>query len=152
LETPLVPERVCLLGVRSVDRAERDALASSSLRVHDMSEIDRKGIAPLIQDFLETVRGADGLLHVSLDLDFLDPQVAPGVGTPVAGGVTLREAHLAMEMLYESSRVTSLDVVELNPVLDERGRTAALGVDLVASVLGRTITGGTAGSASRRTA
>jgi arginase len=106
-----------------------------------MSVIDRKGIAPLLEAFLDEVRAANGLLHVSFDVDFLDPPLAPGVGTPVQGGATFREAHLAMEMLHESGLVASLDVVELNPTLDERGRTAGLAIELVSSLLGKTITG-----------
>ncbi|TKT69921.1 arginase [Aquamicrobium sp. LC103] len=141
LAAPLSQERVCILGLRSVDKAEREALATSPVRVHDMSAIDRKGIGPLLETFLDEVRAANGLLHVSFDVDFLDPQLAPGVGTPVQGGVTFREAHLAMEMLYESGLVTSLDVVELNPTLDERGRTAGLAIELVGSLLGKTIIG-----------
>ncbi len=141
LAAPLVQERVCILGLRSVDRAEREALAASPVRAHDMSAIDRKGIGPLLETFLDEVRAANGLLHVSFDVDFLDPPLAPGVGTPVQGGATFREAHLAMEMLYESGLVTSLDVVELNPTLDEQGRTAGLAIELVGSLFGKTITG-----------
>lgn len=141
LAAPLAQERVCILGLRSVDKAEREALVVSPVRAYDMSEIDRKGIGPLLEAFLDEVRAANGLLHVSFDVDFLDPPLAPGVGTPVQGGATFREAHLAMEMLYESGLVTSLDVVELNPTLDERGRTAGLAIELVGSLLGKTITG-----------
>ncbi|EXL09360.1 arginase [Aquamicrobium defluvii] len=141
LPAPLAPERVCILGLRSVDKAEREALAGSPVRAYDMSAIDRKGIGPLLESFLDEVRAANGLLHVSFDVDFLDPPLAPGVGTPVQGGATFREAHLAMEMLHESGLVTSLDVVELNPTLDERGRTAGLAIELVGSLLGKTITG-----------
>lgn len=141
LAAPLAQERVCILGLRSVDKAEREALAVSSVRAYDMSAIDRKGIGPLLEAFLDEVRAADGLLHVSFDVDFLDPPLAPGVGTPVQGGATFREAHLAMEMLHESGLVASLDVVELNPTLDERGRTAGLAIELVSSLLGKTITG-----------
>jgi len=141
LAAPLSPQHVCILGLRSVDEAEREALAETAMRVHDMSAIDRRGIAALLESFLNEVRAANGLLHVSFDVDFLDPPLAPGVGTPVQGGATFREAHLAMELLHESGLVTSLDVVELNPVLDERGRTAGLAVELVGSLLGKTITG-----------
>lgn len=141
LPVPLSQERVCILGLRSVDRAEREALVTSPVRAFDMSAIDRKGIGPLLEAFLEEVRTANGLLHVSFDVDFLDPPLAPGVGTPVQGGATFREAHLAMEMLYESGLVTSLDVVELNPTLDERGRTAGLAIELVGSLFGKSITG-----------
>jgi len=130
---------VCMLGVRSVDQAERAFLARSHVTVHDMRAIDEHGIAPLLGAFLERVSAASGLLHVSLDVDFLDPDIAPGVGTTVPGGATFREAHLVMEMLHDSGLVTSLELAELNPFLDERGRTALLLVDLVASLMGRRV-------------
>lgn len=136
---PLKPENVCMIGLRSVDTAERQALRESKVTVHDMRAIDENGIATLLAAFLEKVRAANGLLHVSLDVDFLDPGIAPGVGTTVPGGATFREAHLVMEMLHDSELVASLDLVELNPFVDERGRTALLLVDLVASLLGRTV-------------
>jgi arginase len=104
-----------------------------------MRAIDENGIAPLLTAFLHRVAAADGVLHVSLDVDFLDPSVAPGVGTTVPGGATFREAHLVMEMLHDSGLVQSLDLVELNPFLDERGRTAILLVDLVLSLMGRRV-------------
>lgn len=133
------PTRVCALGIRSVDPAERAALREAGVTVHDMRAIDEHGIAPLLRAFLESVQAAGGLLHVSFDVDFLDPMIAPAVGTTVPGGATFREAHLVMEMLHDSGRVSSLDIVELNPFLDERGRTATLMVDLVASLMGRSI-------------
>ena len=133
------PARVCTLGIRSADPAERIALREAGVTVHDMRAIDEHGIAPLLRAFIETVVAKQGLLHVSLDVDFLDPMIAPAVGTTVPGGATFREAHLAMEMLHDSGLVTSLDIVELNPFLDERGRTATLMVDLVASLMGRSI-------------
>ncbi|OJU47863.1 MAG: arginase [Mesorhizobium sp. 61-13] len=133
------PKRVCTLGVRSVDPAEREALSRLGVTVHDMRTVDEYGMAPLLRAFLERVRQENGLLHVSLDVDFLDPFIAPAVGTTVPGGATFREAHLVMEMLHDSGLVTSLDLVELNPFLDERGRTAILLVDLTASLMGRRI-------------
>jgi arginase len=139
VEHPLDPANICMLGVRSVDPAERRALARAGLTVHDMRAIDEHGIAALLARFLARVQAADGLLHVSLDVDFLDPGIAPGVGTTVPGGATFREAHLVMEMLHDSGLVCSLDLVELNPFLDERGRTALLLVDLVASLMGRSV-------------
>lgn len=139
LPVPVDPKNVCMMGIRSVDAAERAALRETEMTIHDMRAIDDHGIAPLLSAFLKRVEEADGLLHVSFDVDFLDPSIAPGVGTPVVGGPTLREAHLLMEMLHESGRVTSLDLVELNPFLDERGRTALLMVDLVGSLMGRSI-------------
>ncbi|MDV4145668.1 arginase [Shimia sp. FJ5] len=132
-------ENICLLGLRSVDRAERAAIEKTGIHAHDMREIDEHGIARPLAAFLDRVAAAKGMLHVSLDVDFLDPDVAPAVGTTVPGGATVREAHLVMEMLYDSGLMTSLDLVELNPFLDTRGRTAKLMVDLAASALGRNI-------------
>lgn len=136
---PVPQENVCMLGLRSVDNAERLALQATSIRRHDMREIDEHGIAKPLQAFLAHVAEAGGLLHVSLDVDFLDPSVAPAVGTTVPGGATVREAHLVCEMLHDSGLMTSLDLVELNPFLDERGRTAHLMVDLCASAFGRRV-------------
>jgi arginase len=133
------PKNICTLGTRSVDRSEREALRTEGVTVHDMRAIDEYGVAALIRPFLERVASENGLLHVSLDVDFLDPAIAPAVGTTVPGGATFREAHLVMEMLHDSGLVSSLDLVELNPLLDERGRTASLMVDLTASLMGRTI-------------
>ncbi|MCT8160498.1 arginase [Pseudoruegeria sp. SHC-113] len=132
-------ENICLMGIRSVDRAENAALQGSGMTVHDMRDIDENGIARPLAAFLDRVRAANGMLHVSLDVDFLDPAVAPAVGTTVPGGATVREAHLVMEHLHDSGLVCSLDLVELNPFLDERGRTAKLMVDLAASLMGRTV-------------
>jgi arginase len=101
--------------------------------------LDERGIVAPLRDFLERVRAAAGILHVSLDVDFLDPSIAPAVGTTVPGGTTFREAHLVMELLHESGLVASLDLVELNPFLDDRGRTARLMVDLVGSLMGRKV-------------
>ncbi|MHA6346459.1 arginase [Roseivivax sp. CAU 1761] len=136
---PIPEDQVCIVGLRSVDGAERQALEASRIRRHDMRDIDENGIARPIQSFLAEVARAGGLLHVSLDVDFLDPSVAPAVGTTVPGGATVREAHLAMELLHDSGLMTSMDLVELNPMLDERGRTAQLMVDLAASALGRRV-------------
>lgn len=140
-ELPAVvdPTRICTMGLRSVDPAERHALDRAGVTVHDMRAIDEHGIAPLLRAFLARVSVEGGLLHVSLDVDFLDPSIAPAVGTTVPGGATFREAHLVMEMLSDSGLVSSLDLVELNPFLDERGRTARLMVDLAASLMGRRI-------------
>ncbi|MDJ0820524.1 MAG: arginase, partial [Paracoccaceae bacterium] len=136
---PVPEENVCYIGLRSVDPAERQALERTKTHRFDMRAIDEQGIKPLLAPFLDTVARAGGALHVSLDVDFLDPSVAPAVGTTVPGGATVREAHLVMEMLHDSGLMTSLDLVELNPMLDERGRTAQLMVDLAASALGRTV-------------
>jgi arginase len=139
LHTLVDPANLCMLGIRSVDPAENAALAANAVDVSDMRAIDEHGIAQPLRAFLERVRAANGALHVSLDVDFLEPSIAPAVGTTVPGGATFREAHLVMEMLCDSDLVTSLDLVELNPFLDERGRTANLMVDLCASLMGRKV-------------
>lgn len=136
---PVPPERLCLYGIRSVDPAELRALKAQGVVVNDMRVLDEQGIVAPLRAFLSQVAAAGGLLHVSLDVDFLDPGIAPAVGTTVPGGITFREAHLVMELLHESGLVTSLDLVELNPFLDERGRTARLMVDLVGSLMGRKV-------------
>ncbi len=139
LPATLDPAHVCMMGLRSVDPAERRLIGDLVLEVHDMRDIDENGVkAPLVK-FLERVEKANGRLHVSLDVDFLDPAIAPAVGTTVPGGATFREAHLVMELLHDSGLVTSLDLVELNPFLDQAGRTAILMSDLCASLLGRTV-------------
>ena len=136
----IIPEdQVALFGLRSVDAEERAALGHTGIDVTDMREIDEAGIVAPLTRFLDRVAAAKGLLHVSLDVDFLDPSVAPGVGTTVPGGATFREAHLVMEMVHDSGLLTSLDLVELNPFLDDKGRTAVAMVDLAASALGRRV-------------
>ena len=136
---PVPPGQICLFGIRSVDRAERAALAARGVLTQDMRSLDEQGIVTPLRAFLDQVAAAGGMLHVSLDVDFLDPAIAPAVGTTVPGGISFREAHLVMELLHDSGLVTSLDLVELNPFLDERGRTAHLMVDLVASLMGKTV-------------
>lgn len=136
---PLPLDQLAMIGLRSVDTAERNALEQSDVSYTDMRAIDEGGIREPLRLFLEKVAAQNGLLHVSLDVDFLDPAVAPAVGTTVPGGATVREGHLVMEMLHDSGLMTSLDLVELNPFLDERGRTAQLMVDLAASALGRRV-------------
>ena len=137
--TYIPAQNICMIGIRSVDPAERTHLAHSKIKVHDMRALDEHGIVKPLGRFLEKVREAKGNLHVSLDVDFLDPAIAPAVGTTVPGGATFREAHLVMEMLCDSKLVTSFEMVELNPFLDERGRTAKLLVDLCASLMGRRV-------------
>jgi len=139
VEAPIRQDNICILGLRSVDASERAALAGTAIRCHDMREIDERGIARPLAAFLGDVAKAGGALHVSLDVDFLDPSFAPAVGTTVPGGATMREAHLVMEMISDSGLMTSLDLVELNPFLDDRGRTAQVMVDLAASALGRRV-------------
>ena len=139
IASPLPHENIAIIGLRSVDPAEREVLQNSGITRVDMRDIDEHGIAKPLAEFLAKVGAANGMLHVSLDVDFLDPSVAPAVGTTVPGGATVREAHLVMEMLHDSGLMTSMDLVELNPFLDERGRTAQVMVDLAASAMGRRV-------------
>ncbi|MCR9123575.1 MAG: arginase [Phyllobacteriaceae bacterium] len=139
MPAPVAEERVAMLGIRSVDAAEAARIGATAINVADMRAIDEGGIARPLRAFLDRVVAEDGDLHVSFDVDFLDPDIAPAVGTTVPGGATFREAHLVMEMLHDSGRVTSLDIAELNPFLDDRGRTARLVVDLVASLFGKRV-------------
>ncbi|MDK1493435.1 arginase [Sinorhizobium sp. 7-81] len=139
-DRPLVdPKRVYQIGIRSVDAREREEIAEHGVNVYDMRTVDEMGMAHIMRQILDEVRAANGLLHVSLDVDFMDPEIAPGVGTTVPGGATFREAHLIMEMLCDSDLVSSLDVVELNPFLDDRGKSARILVELTASLFGRRI-------------
>ncbi len=139
LANPVDPNNICQMGIRSVDPAEAKNIGKTGITVHDMRSIDERGVAAPLREFLTRVEAANGLLHVSLDVDFLDPSIAPAVGTTVPGGATFREAHLIMEMLHDSGLVSSLDLVELNPFLDERGRTARLLTDLTASLFGHSV-------------
>ena len=139
LTSPVLPGNVCMMGIRSVDAPEHERLLDLGIDVQDMRALDETGVLPALRAFLDRVRTAEGMLHVSFDVDFLDPQIAPAVGTTVPGGATFREAHLIMETLCDSGLVTSLDLAELNPFLDERGRTASLLVDLTASLLGKRV-------------
>jgi arginase len=131
----LVPERVAVIGARDLDPGERELIGALSLPVYTMSEVDRRGIEEVVTDALGRAAGAP-FVHVSLDMDGLDPDVAPGVGTAVPGGLTYREAHLAMEMVAESGLLCCLEIVEVNPILDDRNATAALAVELAASAFG----------------
>jgi arginase len=135
--TPSV-QRAALVGVRSLDPGERALIAELDIRVYTMSEIDKRGLQVVLAEALEFLDGLP-FLHVSLDLDAVDPMFAPGVGTPVRGGLSYREAHLALEMVSESGRLDSLDVVEVNPILDRENETGKLAVELVASALGARI-------------
>ena len=138
-ELPAVARgRVALLGIRNLDEGERKLLREIGARVFTMSEIDRIGIERAVRESLDVVAGS-GFVHVSFDVDVLDPEIAPGVGTPVRGGLTYREAHLALELVAESRLAGSLEVVEVNPILDRENTTALTAVELVASALGKTI-------------
>ena len=132
------PTRVALVGTRSLDGGEQERIRRLGIRVFTMSDIDRVGIERAVRESLAHIAGP-GFVHVSLDMDALDPEVAPGVGTPVRGGLSYREAHLALELVAESGLANSLEVVEVNPILDRENATAALAVELVASALGKTI-------------
>jgi arginase len=134
------PSRLELFGTRSVDKLEKDLLRLRRVSVADMRQIDEFGVSVLIRRVIDKVKARGGVLHLSFDVDFLDPEVAPGVGTTVPGGATYREAHMIMELLHDSGIVQSLDIVELNPFLDERGRTARNVVDLIGSLFGQQIT------------
>ncbi|MDE3748533.1 MULTISPECIES: arginase [Methylobacterium] len=136
---PLPPAHVHLFGLRSIDAGERALVTARRVGVTDMRTIDEFGVVAPLRRVLDRVAAQGAHLHVSLDIDFLDPSIAPAVGTTVPGGATFREAHLIMEMLHDSGLVRSLDVVELNPFLDERGRSARVLVELVASLFGRRI-------------
>ena len=134
----LDPDRVVLLGVRSLDDGERAFVKERGIAVYTMSELDRRGVEPVMREALERVEGAP-FVHLSLDMDVVDPDVAPGVGTPVRGGLSYREAHLAMELVAESGLLASLEIVEVNPILDRGNETAALAVELAASAFGARI-------------
>ena len=137
---PALPtSAIHIFGLRSIDREERQRLDAHEVDCIDMRAIDEHGVSLLMRELLARLDPARTHLHVSLDVDFLDPSLGPAVGTTVPGGATYREAHLAMEMLHDSGLVGSLEIVELNPFLDERGRTARLMAELPASLFGRTV-------------
>ena len=131
------PRNVTIFGARSIDRAERELLSDRGIEVVDMREIDELGVVAHMRQVLQRAEG--GHLHVSFDVDSMDPSIAPGTGTPVPGGLTYREGHLIMEMLHDSDLVASLDIVEVNPYLDRAGETAKLAVALISSLFGRKI-------------
>ena len=133
------PGNVCVLGVRAVDDAERDVVHASGVRVFTMTEIDERGMAACMDEAIARVTSGTAGFHLSFDLDGIDPMTAPGVGTPVPGGLTYREAHLVCEKAARSGRLVSLEVVELNPVLDAENRTGRLAIGLMASALGKSI-------------
>jgi arginase len=130
--------RVALVGCRMIDPGERALIRELGIAVLTMSEIDRRGMEAVVRDALEVVSGGS-FVHVSLDMDVVDPDAAPGVGTPVRGGLSYREAHLALELVAEARLLDALEIVEVNPILDQRNATARLAVELVASALGARI-------------
>jgi arginase len=133
------PRNVALVGVRELDAREKRLVKESGMHVFTMRDIDERGLREVMTEAIRFATDDTGGLAVSLDMDFVDPADAPGVGTPVRGGVTYREAHLAMEILADSEAMVSFEVVEINPVIDEHNRTALLGVELVLSGLGKKI-------------
>ncbi len=133
------PRNVCIIGARDIDEAEKEIVRASGVRVFTMTEIDDRGIGPVVDEALARLNDGTAGFHLSFDLDGLDPRVAPGVGTPVPGGLTYREGHLVCEKIARTNTLLSLEVVEVNPVLDEENRTAEMAVDLVASALGKAI-------------
>jgi arginase len=133
------PQNVVLVGVRDLDTAEKKFIKKLGVRVFTMRDIDERGMREVMADALKYAMDDTDGIAISLDMDFVDPSDAPGVGTPVRGGVTYREAHLAMEMIADSEAMASLEIVEINPVIDEHNRTALLGVELVLSSLGKKI-------------
>jgi arginase len=135
----IVPERTVLLGLRDVDAGERRRIKELGVRAVSMSEIDRFGMDRVMEESIALVGDGPGSVHVSFDMDGIDPSEAPGVGTPVRGGITYREAHLAMEMIAASGVLCSLEMTEINPILDDSNRTAELAVELILSALGKTI-------------
>jgi arginase len=135
----VLPQTTVLIGIRNLDTAEKAHVRASGVHVFTIKDIDRMGIAAVMEQALAiATRGTAGL-HVSFDVDVCDPSIAPGVGTPVKGGLDYREAHMVMELVAESGALTSLDIVEVNPVLDVRNSTAQLGTELVLSALGMEI-------------
>jgi arginase len=134
----LVPEHVAVIGARSLDPGEREVVKADGIAVYTISDIDRRGVEPVLREAIERVSGAP-FVHVSVDMDLVDPIVAPGVGSPVRGGVSYREAHLMMELVAESGLLGSLEIVEVNPILDHENATAQLAVELAASALGARI-------------
>ena len=140
--SPRVPEgNVAMVGVRDLDDSETELLADSDVSVYTMSDIDTRGITAVVEEALAVATEGVEQVHVSLDMDCLDPGEAPGVGTPVRGGISYREAHAAMELVHENvgSRMSSFELVEVNPILDQHNRTAELGCELVASAFGRRV-------------
>lgn len=135
----LEPQNTFLVGVRSIDRDERLVIQMAGIAVYTMTEIDRRGMARVIEEILFSLVETVDVIHVTFDVDAVDPSLAQGVGTPVPGGLTYREAHLIMETIAECGKLSSMDVAEINPTLDDRNRTAVLTAELVASCLGKRI-------------
>jgi arginase len=138
--SPKIDSNKCaVIGLRNLDEREKDIVRQSGVHAFTMKDIDRRGVAAVMEESLDLICNEDSALHVSLDMDGIDPSISPGVGTPVRGGLSYREAHLLMEMVADSGRLVSLDVVEVNPVLDRQNSTAILGCELILSALGKKI-------------
>jgi arginase len=135
----VLPEHTVLIGLRNLDEREKERVHGSRVHVFTMKDVDRSGIASVVEQALALAGKGTGGVHVSFDLDVCDPSIAPGVGTPVKGGLDYREAHMLMEMIADSGLLRALDLVEANPILDDRNTTAVLGVELAASALGQKI-------------
>jgi arginase len=135
----VAPERTVLIGIRNLDDREKERIRESGVYVFTMKDIDRSGIASIVEQAIGIATRDTGGLHVSFDLDVCDPSIAPGVGTPVKGGLDYREAHMVMELVADSGLLRALDLVEVNPVLDDRNMTAILGAELASSALGQKI-------------
>jgi arginase len=130
------PEHVVIIGARSLDDGEKILIKEKGIKVYTMHEIDRLGMAKVMEETIAYLKERTDGVHLSLDLDGLDPNDAPGVGTPVMGGISYRESHLAMEMLEEAGIITSAEFVEVNPILDEKNKTARAAVELMGSLFG----------------
>jgi arginase len=138
--SPKVPAENCVLvGVRDIDSMEQQNIRRAGIEVYTMRDIDERGMRTVMEEALRVAGRGTGGYHISLDMDWIDPEDAPGVGTPVRGGATYREAHLAMEIIADHGRMSSFDIVEVNPVIDEKNRTADLAVELAASLFGKKI-------------
>jgi arginase len=135
----VLPQHTALIGIRNLDEREKELVRESGVRVFTMKDIDRAGIASVAEQALAIAGTGTGGVHVSFDMDVCDPTIAPGVGTPVKGGLDYREAHMVMEIVSDSGLLRALDLVEVNPILDDRNMTAILGVELAASALGQKI-------------
>ncbi|MED3642731.1 arginase [Caldifermentibacillus hisashii] len=133
------PENIVIIGARSLDEGEKRLIKEKGIKVYTMHEIDRLGIPKVIEETIAYFKDRTDGVHLSLDLDGLDPLYAPGVGTPVEGGLNYRESHLAMEMFFESEMITSAEFVEVNPILDEKNKTGILAVGLMASLFGESL-------------
>src|ERR1700757_4564329 len=133
------PENCVLVGVRDIDAVEKENVRKTGIGVFTMRDIDERGMRTVMEEDLRMAGSGNAAYYISLDMDWVDPEDAPGVGTPVRGGATYREAHLAMEIIADHGRMLSFEIVEVNPVIDERNRTADLAVELISSAFGKKI-------------